>query len=110
MDSCEAKNGTKAHKLLHAGTGEHQRLWQNGENNPENRGRKKKIITRKEYRRLVKKFEMEGLMAQKGLWNLVKEKIMKERGELPNEEGEAVREYKVMHEEDFWSNWLREDE
>ena len=30
-------------------------------------------------------------MAQKGLWNLAEEKIMKERGELPNEEGDAVR-------------------
>ena len=40
-------------------------------------------------------------MAQKGLWNLAKEKIMKEGGELPNEEGDAVREYKAVHEEDF---------
>ena len=35
---------------------------------------------------------------------------MKERGELPNEEGDAVREYRAMHEENFWSSWLREDE
>ena len=41
---------------------------------------------------------------------LGKGKIMKERGELPNEEGDVVREYKAMHEEDFWSSWLREDE
>ena len=34
---------------------------------------------------------------------------MKERRELPNEEGFAVREYEAMHEENFWSNWLRED-
>ena len=53
---------------------------------------------------------MEGSMVQKGLWNLAKEKIMKERGELPNEEGDDVREYEAMHEEDFWSSWLREDE
>ena len=33
---------------------------------------------------------------------------MKERGELPNEEGDAVREFKAMHEENFWSNWPRE--
>ena len=38
----------------------------------------KKRITRKEYQRLTNKFEMEGLMAQKGLWNLAKEKIMRE--------------------------------
>ena len=61
----------------------------------------KKSITRKEYKRLVNNFEMEGLMAQKGLWNLAKEKIMKKRGELPNEEGDAVREYKAVHEENF---------
>ena len=35
---------------------------------------------------------------------------MKERGELPNEEGDVVREYRAMHEENFWSSWLREDE
>ena len=35
---------------------------------------------------------------------------MKERGELPNEEGNAVREYKTMHEENFWNSWLRENE
>ena len=49
-------------------------------------------------------------MEQKGLWNLEKEIIMKERGELPNEVGDAVREYKAMHEENFWSSWLGEDE
>ena len=32
-------------------------------------------------------------MAQKSLWNSAKEKIMNERGELPTEEGDAVREY-----------------
>ena len=35
---------------------------------------------------------------------------MKERGELPNEEGCFVREQQAMHEEDFWSSWLRRDE
>ena len=50
------------------------------------------------------------LTAQKGMWNLAMKKIMKERGELPNEEGEEVREYKAMHGEDFWSSWPREDE
>ena len=35
---------------------------------------------------------------------------MKEREELPNEEGDGVREYKAMHVENFWSSWLREDE
>ena len=49
-------------------------------------------------------------MAQKCLWNWAKENIMKERGELPNEVGDAVSEYVAMHEENFWSSWLREDE
>ena len=35
---------------------------------------------------------------------------MKERGKLPNEESDVVREYEAVHEEDFWSSWLREDE
>ena len=58
----------------------------------------------------MNKFEMEGFMAQKGLWNLAKEKNLRERGELPKEESDAVREYKAMHEENFLSSWLREDE
>ena len=41
---------------------------------------------------------------------LGKSKIMEERGELPNEEGDVVRQKRAMHEEDFWSSWLREDE
>ena len=41
---------------------------------------------------------------------MAKEKIMKERGELLDEEGDAVRKDKAMHEENIWSNWLREDE
>ena len=56
----------------------------------------RKRITRKEYQRLVNKFEMDGFMAQKGLWNLAKEKILKERGELPKEEGDAVRENMIL--------------
>ena len=38
------------------------------------------------------------------------EKTMKERGELPSEDGDVVREFKAVHEEDFWSSWLREGE
>ena len=36
-------------------------------------------------------------------------KVLRERGALPKEEGDAVREYKAMHEESFLSSWLRED-
>ena len=69
----------------------------------------KKIITRKEYQRLVNKFEMEGFMAQKVLRNLAKEMNLTEE-KLSKEEGDAVREYKATHEENFLSSWLREDE
>ena len=33
---------------------------------------------------------------------------MKKRVELPSEEGDVLREFEAMHEEDFWSSWLRE--
>ena len=36
---CEAKNGTNDSKMLHAGADGHQRIWQNGEKNPNTRGR-----------------------------------------------------------------------
>ena len=48
-------------------------------------------------------------MAQKGLWNVAREKMVQERGALPKEEGDVVREYKTMHEVNFLSSWLRED-
>ena len=48
-------------------------------------------------------------MAQKGLWNLFREKMLQDRGALPKEDGDIVREYKAMHEENFLSIWLRED-
>ena len=54
-------------------------------NNCRIEGRKRRI-TRKEFRRLLNKIEMEGFMAQKGLWNLAREKILRERGALPKEE------------------------
>ena len=41
---------------------------------------------------------------------MAKESVLRERGELPKEEGDAVRENRAMHEENFWSSWLREDE
>ena len=49
-------------------------------------------------------------MAQKCLWDLATEKILRERGALPKEEGsDAGRGYKAMHDENFLSSWLRED-
>ena len=69
----------------------------------------KRIITRKGYQRLLNMCEMEGFMAEKGLWNLAREKVLRERGALRKEEGDVIREYKAMHEETFLSIWLRED-
>ena len=69
----------------------------------------KRRITRKENRRLSNEFEMEGLMSQKGLWNLARERRLRERGAMPKEEGDVIREYNAMHDENFLSSWLRED-
>ena len=37
------------------------------------------------------------------------ERRLQERGALPREEGDVIREYEAMHEENFLSSWLRED-
>ena len=55
----------------------------------------------KEFGKMVKRFQTleEGSVRErsfKGCWNWAKEKIVKERGELPNEEGDVVRECKAM--------------
>ena len=48
-------------------------------------------------------------MAQQGLRNLAREKMLQDRGALPEEEGDLVREFKAMHEDNLSSSWLRED-
>ena len=48
-------------------------------------------------------------MAQKGLWNLVREKVLQDREEFLKEEGHVIGEYMAMHEEIFLSSGLRED-
>ena len=76
----------------------------------ENRGRKEKN-DKKGVSEAVKQFRngrTDGAKKACGTWQ--QEKTMKERAELPSEDGDVVREYKAMHEEDFWSSWLREDE
>ena len=95
---------TKIDELLQTGAGRHQRAWQSAEKNPPAKEARswriegqKGRLTRKEYKRLLKKFEMEGFMAQKGLWNLVGKKVLQDRGALPEEEGDVIREYKAMH-------------
>ena len=47
---------------------------------------------------------MEGFMAQKRVVELGKGENHEGKRELPNGEGDAVRKYKVMHEENIWSN------
>ena len=47
---------------------------------------KKRRTTRKVYRRLFNEFESEGLMAQKGLWNLARKKRKQDRGALSGEQ------------------------
>ena len=77
---CEAENGTPIDELLQAGASGHKRAWKHVEANSGSRGRqcfcqrrqkvgklkgKERRITRKEYQRLVNKFDMEGFMAHK---------------------------------------------
>ena len=49
-------------------------------------------------------------MAKIGFWNTAKKRMLDDRGALPKEEGDLIRECKAMHEEHFLSSWLREDE
>ena len=46
---------------------------------------------------------------QKGFWNLASEKRLQDRGALPREEGDVIRECNAMHEENFLTSWPRED-
>ena len=45
-------------------------------------------------------------MAQEWLWIIAKRKM---RGALPREDGDLLREYHAIDEDDFLSSWLRED-
>ena len=71
-----------------------QSSWKEA-NTWETEGQKRRI-TRKEHQRLLKKLEMEGFMAQKRLWNLTRNKALQDRGVLPREEGDTIREYKAI--------------
>ena len=35
--------------------------------------------------------------------------MLQDRGALPKKEGDVVREYRALHEENFMSSWLRGD-
>ena len=47
-------------------------------------------------------------MGQRGLWNIANKRMLEDGGSLPREDGDLLREYQAMHEENFLSNWLRE--
>ena len=47
-------------------------------------------------------------MAQKGLWNTVKKRSWEDTGVSPKEDGNQLRVYEALHEENFLSSWLRE--
>ena len=42
--------------------------------------------------------------------NVAKERYLKDRGALRKEDGNQLREYRAVHEENFLCSWLREDE
>ena len=68
----------------------------------------KRVVTRKEDRRLRSDCEDEGLMAQKELWGMAKRRSLEDGRAVPEEEGDLVRKYEVMHEDEFLSSWLGE--
>ena len=65
-------------------------------------------VTRKWRKRPREEFEVRGFMAQKGLWNIARKRTLEDRGALPTEDGDLLREYQAMHEDNFLSRWLRE--
>ena len=46
---------------------------------------------KKKYQWLLNKFEMECFYGAKGLWYLVLENVVRERGALPKKEGDVIR-------------------
>ena len=56
-----------------------------------------KMLKQKDHKETVQ--EIVEFMAQKGLWNVAREKMSQDRGALPKEEGDIVREYKATHDE-----------
>ena len=57
-------------------------------------------VTRMECKRLWEEFEVGSFIAQKGLWNIAKKRMLEDRGDL-------LREYQAMHEENFLSSRLQ---
>ena len=40
---------------------------------------------------------------------IAKKRMVEDRRGMPKEEGDSIREYKAMHEENFPSSWMMED-
>ena len=66
-------------------------------------------LLRKDYRRLSNDFESEGLMAERGPWNLARERRLQDRCALSREEGDVVRDTLRCMKRNFLSSWLRTD-
>ena len=49
-------------------------------------------------------------MAKSGLWNITTKRMPEGRGVLSQEDGDLVRAYIVLHEENFLSSWLSSEE
>ena len=68
----------------------------------------KRRVTWKENKQLREEFEVGGFMAQQGLWNIAKKRMLEDRGDPLEEDGNQLREYRATHEQ-ILSSWLRED-
>ena len=103
---CEAKNGTQIDELLQAGASGHKRTRQDAKTNSDSRRQQETGRLKDKRGELLERntedcrlsLRCEDSWRGKGLWNLAREKMLQDRGALPKEEGDIVREYKAMHE------------
>ena len=51
----------------------------------------------------------EVFMAQTGLCNITKKRMLEDRGAVPRQDVDLLSENQAMHAENFLSSWLRED-
>ena len=121
---CKAEDGTEIDELLQAGASRHKRVRQDVEKKfrslktagslPRMRGigrlkDKREGSQGKEKGDNGMNSRRERFMGQKGLWDFDRDKLLQDRGALPEEDGDIVREYKAMHQEHFPCCWPRED-
>ena len=101
---CEAENGTEIDVLLQA-EASMARGWNELLPKRPNIGRLKGKRGESPGRQ-IRVGRIDG--TKKGC-GVLREKELQERGAMPEEEGDVIREYNAMHEENFLSNWLRKD-